>query len=153
MKDKIIENINIDKMTIYDLEEISRLEKEIFSAPWSKESLKYEIGYRTNSVAYKVEYNKRIIAYTFSWIVLDEIHIGNFAVVKEFRKRGIGKYLLRYIIDKGKELGASFFYLEVRKSNKPAINLYKKEGFKTIGVRKNYYSDNNEDALVMGFYV
>lgn len=148
-----INSLDFRKLTLDDLDDITRLEKEIFPNPWSRESLNFELAHRTNSVAYKILFDNRIIAYCFSWIIIDEFHIGNFAVIKEFRKMGIGKKFLKFIIDRGKELGASFFYLEVRKSNLTAIKLYEKFGFKTLGIRREYYSDNREDAIVMGLNI
>ena len=147
------DSLEIRKLSREDLDDITRLEREIFPNPWSRESLNFELTHRTNSVAYKILYENRIIAYCFSWIIIDEFHIGNFAVIKEFRRKGVGENFLRFIIDRGKELGASFFYLEVRKSNEAARKLYEKFGFKTMGVRREYYSDNKEDAIVMGLNI
>ena len=153
MTDFDLTSLSLEKLTLDDLDYLAELEEEIFPNPWSKKSLKFELAHRSNSVSYKLNYNNRMIAYCFSWIVLNEFHIGNFAVIEEFRKKGIGNHLLKLIIEKGKELGANFFYLEVRKSNKPAIHLYEKYGFKVIGTRKEYYSDNKEDAIVMALIV
>ncbi|MFC1723991.1 ribosomal protein S18-alanine N-acetyltransferase [candidate division KSB1 bacterium] len=153
MSDFDLNSLKLEKLTIDDLDELADLEKEIFPNPWSKESLKFELAHRSNSVSYKLIYNNRMIAYCFSWKGINEYHIGNFAVIEDFRRKGIGSYLLKLIIEKGRELGANFFYLEVRKSNKPAINLYEKFGFKVIGTKEAYYSDNKEDAIVMALIV
>ena len=107
-----LSSLNLEKLTIDDLDVLAELEREIFPNPWSKESLKFELVHRSNSVSYKLTYNNRMIAYCFSWIVLNEFHIGNFAVIEEFRKKGIGNYLLKLIIEKGRELGANLRFLQ-----------------------------------------
>ena len=149
MTNLLFNDYSIDKLSIEDLKEVTRLENEIFPNPWSEESIRYELTHRSNSFLYKVSHNDKIIAYTFSWIILDEMHIGNFAVIKGYRQQGIGKAFMNFIIEEGKRLGAEFYYLEVRKSNIPAISLYQKMGFRIVGIRKEYYSDNKEDAYLM----
>jgi ribosomal-protein-alanine N-acetyltransferase len=90
-----------------------------------------------------------VVGYGGIWLTVDEAHITTIASATEMRGRGIGELLLNGLIDLGLELGAQFMTLEVRVSNIVAQNLYLKYGFQARGTRKRYYTDNNEDALVM----
>jgi ribosomal-protein-alanine N-acetyltransferase len=83
------------------------------------------------------------------WVIIDEAHITNLAVHPEYRGKGIGRMLLKGMIDYGIKNGIESFTLEVRESNLIAINLYSQLGFKKAGIRKGYYSDTNENALIM----
>jgi len=136
------------KMKYKDIDKICELEREAFTLPWPKEAFEDEM---TNSLAcYTVyEHHGKIKAYGGMWIVLDEAHITNIAVKAEYRRKGIGSRLIDYMVKTAKEKGAKYMYLEVRKSNKDAYQLYIKKGFIINGVRKNYYPDNGEDAIVM----
>jgi len=140
--------ILIRKMLKSDVEWVSNLENEIFANPWSRESInRFVLDERgCNWVA---DIQRRGIGYIFSIIVPDEIHILNLAVIEEFRGRKIGERLFAQVNKKALMQSCQSAWLEVRASNIPALNLYKKFGFNVIGVRKGYYTDNGEDALVM----
>ena len=90
-----------------------------------------------------------IVGFTSMWVMADEAHITNIAVSQSHQRRGIGELLLMSIIDLANELKASIVTLEVRVSNLSAQNLYRKYGFEQVGLRRNYYTDNREDALLM----
>ena len=90
-----------------------------------------------------------VVGYGGIWLTVDEAHITTIASAAEMRGRGVGELLLNGLIDLGQELGARFMTLEVRVSNAVAQNLYLKYGFEARGTRRRYYTDNNEDALVM----
>ncbi|MBV9791294.1 MAG: ribosomal protein S18-alanine N-acetyltransferase [Chloroflexi bacterium] len=90
-----------------------------------------------------------VVGYGGIWLTVDEAHITTIASAPEVRGKGIGELLLNGLIDLGLELGARFMTLEVRVSNEVAQNLYLKYGFEARGTRRRYYTDNNEDALVM----
>jgi ribosomal-protein-alanine N-acetyltransferase len=94
------------------------------------------------------EFN-RIVGYAGMWVILDEAHVTTIAVDPLHRRQRIGERLLAALIDESLKRGARWVTLEVRKSNLGAQTLYRKYGFKDIGVRKGYYSDNREDAIVM----
>ena len=83
------------------------------------------------------------------WAIVDEGHITNIAVHPNFREKGVGTILLQSLIDHSKDWGCNSLTLEVRASNDAAKGLYKKFGFLEEGIRKNYYSDNEEDAIIM----
>jgi len=90
-----------------------------------------------------------VYGYFGLWVVEDEGHINNFAVVPIYQKNGLGDMMMGKIFEIGEKHKISLYYLEVRKSNQPAIKLYKKHGFFEAGIRRNYYSHPMEDALLM----
>ena len=95
------------------------------------------------------EKDGKVIGYAGAWVILDESHITNIAVLKDERGQGIGRQLTHGLLQYLSNLGAAYATLEVRKSNEVAQNLYKSLGFIKLGVRKRYYEDNGEDALIM----
>jgi ribosomal-protein-alanine N-acetyltransferase len=94
-------------------------------------------------------YSDYICGYVGFWVMADEAHITTIAVSEELQRRGIGELLLLTVFDRARELYANIVTLEVRVSNTGAQNLYLKYGFKQVGVRKAYYTDNREDAYIM----
>jgi len=146
----IPEDLKIRKMKVEDFEVVSKLEKEIFGCPWSKRQIFGILTADKFAFPLIAEIYGEIVGYAFAWIIYDEVHIGNFAVKKEYRRMRIGTKLINYLISEASKKGGKFFYLEVRRSNEPAINLYEKFGFIPLSIRKKYYADNKEDAIVMG---
>ncbi len=92
---------------------------------------------------------RRVVGYAGLWLMVDEAHVTSIAVSPAYRGLGVGELLFLALIDLSREIGAQYVTLEVRVSNTLAQNLYRKYGFKETGVRRRYYSDNNEDALIM----
>ncbi|MGE5618574.1 MAG: ribosomal protein S18-alanine N-acetyltransferase [Sphingomonadaceae bacterium] len=92
---------------------------------------------------------RRVVGYAGLWLMVDESHVTSIAVAPAYRGLGVGELLFLALIDLSLEIGAQYVTLEVRVSNTLAQNLYRKYGFKEAGVRRRYYSDNNEDALIM----
>ncbi|MAT42026.1 MAG: ribosomal-protein-alanine N-acetyltransferase [Anaerolineaceae bacterium] len=140
-------------MTNEDIDQVIQIDEESFPNPWPKHSYFYEINENTNSRAWVMEIDsgdkKEIIAMAVLWLVLDEVHIGTIAVHPNYRGIGMGKIFLSEILENAFEEGVIKAYLEVRKSNEVAIHLYESMGFQIDGVRKEYYRDNREDALMM----
>jgi ribosomal-protein-alanine N-acetyltransferase len=134
-------------MTQKDVQTITQLEEEIFPDPWTLKSFQTEIENNKFSYPCLIEEKGNILGYAVVWYYSGEIHIGNFAVKHTSRKKGLGKLLLEHILHKFSNYEMAF--LEVRKSNLPAINLYKKFGFEELYIREFYYT-NGEDAIVMG---
>ncbi|MHB8232616.1 MAG: ribosomal protein S18-alanine N-acetyltransferase [bacterium] len=97
----------------------------------------------------KLDMQSQIIGFFIFYNVIDEMHILDITVAKEMQSKGIGALMLDYVLKIYKSLNIKYFFLEVRASNKIAVNLYKKFGFKIFMLRKNYYEDNGEDALCM----
>lgn len=141
--------MNVRRMTMEDIDEVYEVEKNSFTVPWTKESFFNELSSNYFAVYHVAEYEEKLIGYCGMWLVLDESQITNIAILPEYRGRGFGEKLLLAVMDVARKRGASIMSLEVRVSNESAQSLYKKLGFQPGGIRKNYYSDNQEDALVM----
>ncbi len=136
--------------TIYpnDLDEIVAIENVSFPSPWPKRIFEREIEAK-NSYKRVIRFSGSVVAYIVTWTIYDEVHILNIAVHPDFRKIGLGEMLLRDCLSSSLEHELKLVLLEVRVSNSSAIKLYEKIGFKTLSVRKKYYSDTGEDAYVM----
>lgn len=142
-------NVKIREMMYKDIKDVLEIEKMSFATPWSENSFVMELEKNKLSRYIVAEKDNRIVGYGGIWVILEEGHITNIAVHKEFRQMGIGELLVKGLIHISKELSIERMTLEVRQSNNPAISLYEKYGFKSVGIRENYYSDNNEDAIIM----
>ena len=142
-------NLIINKMLIKDIEEVVLIEKLCFSLPWTRDSFLNELHSNKHAHYHIIRQKDRIVGYAGLWKVLDEGHITNIAVHPETRRMGVGSKLLEHIVKFSVEQEIFSLTLEVRKSNIPALELYKKFEFKEAGIRKAYYSDNNEDAVIM----
>lgn len=136
-------------MELKDIDQILLIERLSFTIPWSREAFYNELTHNQYARYLVMEEQESIIGYCGIWIVLDEAHVTNIALLPEYRGKGLGTGLLRKAMIEAKELGALTMTLEVRVSNYVAQSLYRKLGFENGGIRKNYYSDNQEDALVM----
>ncbi|KWU58485.1 MULTISPECIES: ribosomal protein S18-alanine N-acetyltransferase [Priestia] len=136
-------------MEVKDVDQVVKIEEKSFTTPWSSEAFQNELTNNQFSTYIVMEEGENIIGYCGTWIVIDEAHVTNIALLPDYRGKGLGELLLRNVMDVLRKLGATSMTLEVRVSNHIAQSLYQKLGFKPGGIRKNYYSDNNEDALVM----
>lgn len=141
--------ITIRLMQAHDVAEVYNIEKDTFPMPWSLSSFLNDIN-NNKCARYLVAcIDNHIVAYCGIWIILDEGHITNIAVSKQFRNLGIGKALFATLIEYSAHLGVSYITLEVRKSNTIAQKMYKSLGFYRVSIRKEYYEDNQEDAYIM----
>lgn len=136
------------RMNINNIDDIIMIEKKSFIKGWSKKMFIEELD---NPLAhyFVIMEESNVVGYAGMWLILEEAHITNIAIHPNCQGRGYGKDLLRFIIRYAMENNIDKITLEVRTSNKKAIALYKSEGFEGTGLRKSYYSDNNEDALIM----
>lgn len=132
-----------------DIDQILIVEHECFTLPWSREAFYNELNHNQYAVYVVLEDAGRIIGYGGVWVVLDEAHITNIAILPEYRGRKLGEALLKKVMEISKAKGAETATLEVRVSNTAARSLYKKLGFQEGGIRKRYYTDNQEDGIVM----
>ena len=139
----------IRRMTIADLDAVAAIEAATFPTPWSKDSFRMELERNVAARYLVAEKAGEVIGYGGAWIILDESHITNIAIAESQRGHGYGRLLTETLMQYLANLGAAYATLEVRKSNIRAQNLYKSVGFIQLGVRKRYYEDNNEDALLM----
>lgn len=143
------EKVEIVPMTGEDIKSVYDVECKSFITPWSLESFTSEI-YNNNMAKYLVaKIDGKVVGYGGMWIILDEGHITNIAVHPDHRGKKIGDALVKALINLAGENDVKRMTLEVRPSNWTAINLYKKYGFKEAGVRKGYYQDTGEDAIIM----
>ena len=137
----------IRPMTEMDLEEVAILEKEIFSTPWSKESFRESLAQSYSH--FFVAEEEKIVGYCGVHNLGGDGEITHVAVDSLFRGRGIALQMLDYAMRETSKAGVEAFTLEVRASNIPAIALYEKLGFVSKGVRKNFYENPTEDAVIM----
>ncbi len=142
-------SFDIRPMTAADIDEVLEIERLCFPTPWSREAFRIEIEQNRCAHYFVAVCQDKIVGYGGMWVIIDEAHITNVAVHPSYRGRGIGEAIMRSLIEAAISLGAVRMTLEVRVSNKIAQNLYEKLGFRAVGIRKRYYSNNNEDALIM----
>jgi [ribosomal protein S18]-alanine N-acetyltransferase len=141
--------LRIEPMRLGDLADVQAIERASFTTPWPEHAYRTEL--ETNRLAsYLVaRVGDRVVAYGGVWSMVDEAHITTFAVHPGWRRRGIGERLLLALLDLAIARRAREATLEVRLSNLPARRLYEKYGFRPVGLRPRYYSDDQEDALIM----
>ncbi|WP_026691405.1 ribosomal protein S18-alanine N-acetyltransferase [Alteribacter aurantiacus] len=143
------EEIQIRLMELDDVDGVLAVEEMCFPTPWSRSAFVNEL--KTNQFAYYLvaEARERVIGYCGVWVIIDEAHITNIAVDPTYRRKGIGEALMTGSLELARTFGAKKLTLEVRVSNEAAQNMYEKLGFERGGIRKNYYTDNQEDAQIM----
>lgn len=137
------------KMTVDDIGAVAAIEREAFATPWTEEIFQHEMTGNAYAHYVVAELAGEVIGHCGMWIVLDECHITNIAVREALRGKGYGEKILRHAIELCKMNDVVTMTLEVRLSNEPARSMYRKLGFQEGGIRKNYYTDDHEDALVM----
>lgn len=136
-------------MTVRDAEAVHAIEEATFPVPWSLQSFTDEMERNACARYLVAEENGAIIGYAGAWMIFEEGHITNVAVEKAHRGRCVGRALLDALMRYAANLGVQYLTLEVRKSNLTARRLYERFGFTQLGVRKRYYEDNGEDALLL----
>jgi ribosomal-protein-alanine N-acetyltransferase len=136
-------------MTESHIAQVLAIERAVFRAPWTSQMFRQEIQGVFGSYPTVAVVDGRVVGYQVSWFVEDEVHLVNIAVHKDYQERGIGAMLLRELIEDAIAKGKTIITLEVRASNEVAQAFYHRFLFRSIGVRKGYYSDNREDALLM----
>ncbi|MDD5748042.1 MAG: ribosomal protein S18-alanine N-acetyltransferase [Actinomycetota bacterium] len=144
------ESAKVRKMRMPDLEQVLNIEREVFFSSWSRAFFQDEID-SVSSIQLVVEVHGDIAGYICAKIFSDEVHITNIAVVPGMRRQKLGSMLLSRCIDKGLELGAKWFILEVRESNTVAKEFYRRFGFRELGIRIGYYEDTGESAVLMAW--
>jgi len=145
----VSETIDISEMKPEDLDEIIWVEQSSFRTPWTRGMFADELKNPEMAHYLVARADGHVVGYMGFWLIQDEAHITNLAVHPAFRRHQIGERLLYAILRMAKRLGAKRATLEVRAGNEPAQKLYVKHGFQVVAIRRKYYTDNNEDALVM----
>ena len=163
-----------EPMRVEDIPTVAVIERMVYSRPWPMEAYRYEIieNSRSHYIVARLkgghtprspqgfraalrraiagpEVDETLLGYGGLWLMVDEAHVSTLAVHAKWQGRGIGEMLLTSLVAKAAEMKAAYITLEVRVSNTRAQNLYKKYGFRENGIRRRYYSDNDEDALIM----
>jgi ribosomal-protein-alanine N-acetyltransferase len=141
-------------MTLADVDQVEEIEQVSFPTPWPKNAFHYELTHNRHALCWVAEWNEPgqppvVVADIVVWLIIDEAHIGTLAVRPGYRGQGIGERLLAQALLESARAGATHALLEVRASNRVAQNLYRKFGFEQVGIRTAYYSDTQEDALLM----
>ena len=135
-------------MLVEDLDQVVAIEAASMPSPWSRELFEEEL--KRDLARYFVAAQEGVVAaYLGYWEAPQEAHIINLAVGPSFRGKGLGRELMDYCLAYARKRGAGLATLEVRDGNGPARRLYEKCGFRLVAIRKKYYSDNLEDAIVM----
>jgi ribosomal-protein-alanine N-acetyltransferase len=157
--------IQVEKMTLDDVEPVLAIDKQSFPLPWSATSYHYELTQNDAAHFYVAVAQhaprwawlaqwlpagrRAVVGYCGFWLIVDEAHISTIAVHPAWRGHGVGELMLVQALNEAVGLGAVLATLEVRMGNVAAQNLYRKYAFEVVGQRKHYYRDNGEDALLM----
>lgn len=148
MDEKI--QIKINPMQKSEVGDVIKIEEKAYGEHhWSRDSFYGELSNNLAHYYSAFDEEGNLVGYAGSWQVIDEAHITTIAVEPELKRKKIGEALLNRIIEDCYKNKMKYITLEVRQSNDAAIKLYEKYGFKSLGVRKGYYQNNNEDALIM----
>lgn len=145
-----MDKFKIEKMTLSSLDEVMVIEELAYGQHhWSRDSFVAEIDNKISTYNCAMTQDGHCAGYTGLWKIIDEAHITNLAVHPDYRRKGVAKALLLCGLEECYREKIKYLTLEVRVSNTGAIKLYESFGFKSLGVRKKYYQNNNEDALIM----
>ncbi len=140
--------MEIRKMIADDAPDVAELEKAIFSDPWNEKDI-FSYVCMSGGMCYSAIRDGKVVAYIIGRVIPPEGEIYRIATREGYRRRGIAYRLLDYAVKCEKGHGLESLFLEVRSRNVPARNLYHSYGFREVGLRKNYYSDPKDDAVVM----
>ena len=146
-----------------DLARVMEIERSAFAHPWSEELVRRELSHEFSTVLLATADGEpadlgggtgavpgeAILGFVVAWLVHDELHVLNVAVAPEARRHGVARALLDEAEGRGRAQGARVAMLEVRRSNAPAVGLYRARGYRDVAVRPHYYAEDGEDALVM----
>ncbi|HCJ09762.1 MAG TPA: ribosomal-protein-alanine N-acetyltransferase [Clostridiales bacterium] len=144
-----LDRLRFEPMQVRDLDEVLAIERVSFTTPWSRAAYHRELLLNGCATYLVGRLDGRVVSYGGMWVVLDEAHVTNLAVHPDYRRGGVGRVTMLALEQRARELGARRMTLEVRVSNTPARRLYEKLGYRGTGIRRNYYTDTREDAIVM----
>lgn len=151
MKTKSVKGLRLVPLEESHLESILEIEKRSNSSPWSERSFRNELDH-PHGIFLVASLGDHIVGYGGVWLVVDEAHITTIAVDPDYRRQGIARSIMHALLDQAAKRGATCSTLEVRAGNEAAIRLYEGLGYVRAAVRKRYYPDNKEDAVVMWRY-
>jgi ribosomal-protein-alanine N-acetyltransferase len=142
-------HLDISPMTLEDIPDVLRIEAQCFTTPWPRNAFQNELTDNKLAHYFVGRIDDQPVAYGGLWVILEDAHITTVAVAPEHQRKHFGEQMLVHLIEEAIARGARWITLEVRESNIAAQNLYKKYGFTVVSTRRGYYSDNDENALVM----
>ena len=143
------ETIIVRPMVMTDVDGVMAVEHDSFLTPWSRSAFEEELAQNRLARYIVAEENGAIVGYAGTWLVINEAHVTNVAVSSQRRREGIGRLLMQNLMELARENGMESMTLEVRVSNAAARHLYQQLGFVEAGIRKNYYTETKEDALIL----
>lgn len=143
------DTIWFDSMEEKHLDQVMEIEVRSFSSPWTRSAYLYELTNNDFAHYISVRRGDQILGYAGMWVILDDAHITTLAVHPDYRGRGLGRMIMLEMMRRSIPLGATRMTLEVRNSNLAGRRLYTSLGFVEKGLRKKYYADTNEDAIIM----
>lgn len=141
--------ISVREMVEADLDRIMEIEEATFTTRWSRDAFLQELNRNVLAKYIVGEVDGYVVGYGGIWLIIDEGHITNIAVEEKYRGLGVGNRILEGLVELSEDNNIRALTLEVRKSNKVARSLYAKYGFTNKGIRRNYYRDDGEDAIIM----
>ena len=143
------ERLVISPMVYSDIPAVLAIESRSFTSSWPQNAFLNELNDNKLAHYFVGRIDNRLVAYGGIWVILEDSHVTTIAVEPEQRGTKLGERMLIHLLEEANARGASWITLEVRESNDVAQRLYRKYGFTTVSTRRGYYSDNNENALVM----
>jgi ribosomal-protein-alanine N-acetyltransferase len=144
-------NLRFEALREGHIARILEIESRVNGAPWSERAFRNELSHADRIFLVAIS-GTDVVGYGGVWLVIDEAHVTTLAVEESQRRQGIGNQLMIELLKESKKIGMVCSTLEVRASNRPAIELYERLGYKETAKRKGYYPDNKEDAIVMWLY-
>jgi ribosomal-protein-alanine N-acetyltransferase len=141
----------IREMTAGDIPPVMEIERASFVTPWTEGMFRSQLRFRDRGINLVLVSDGGIAGYAAAWIACDELHLLSIAVAPALRRSGLGSAMLRGIMERGRERGAARVILEVREGNAAARAFYRAHGFVDAGMRRRYYSDTAEDAIIMEY--
>ena len=143
------ESITVRPMVMTDVDGVMAVEHDSFLTPWSRSAFEEELAQNRLARYIVAVENGEIVGYAGTWLVINEAHVTNVAVSGQRRREGIGRLLMQKLMELARDNDMESMTLEVRVSNAAARHLYEQLGFVEAGMRKNYYSETKEDALIL----
>lgn len=131
-----------------DLDAVIIIERRSFTAPWEEQTFR-GLMRRPSAALFVAEVDADVVGYSVSWFAADEAELGDLAVHPDWRGMGVGQALLQHSVTEAIRRQTQFLYLEVREGNAAARRLYERAGFEVVGLRRKYYAEPPEDAVVM----
>ena len=161
---QIRQQLSLDLMREADVNTVQEIEREIFATPWPRNAYYRELASRSSAhyvvlrqegpaerpAGFRIaDFDASIVGYGGMWRMYDEAHVTTIGVRRDLQHRGYGRIIFAGLVQAAYDMGAKWVTLEVRTTNDNAMKMYESFGFKVIGRRKGYYTDNGEDAIVM----